>query len=72
MAVPYYFTSQKEATMTTANMTGFEDVILINEPIAAVMAFILDKILDKEEKKLIIFDLGGGTLMLHFLQKRKE
>jgi molecular chaperone DnaK (HSP70) len=68
VAVPYYFnTSQKEATMTAANMAGFEDVILINEPTAASMAFSFDRILEQEEKKLIIFDLGGGTFDVSLL-----
>ena len=68
VAVPHYFnTSQKEATMSSAKMAGFEDIILINEPTAASMAFSLDKILDNEEKKLIIFDLGGGTFDVSLL-----
>ena len=68
LAVPHYFNiSQKEATMAAANMAGFEDVILINEPTAASMAFSFDKILEKDEKKLIIFDLGGGTFDVSLL-----
>ena len=68
VAVPHYFnTSQKEATMTAAKLAGFEDVILINEPTAASMAFCFDKILDEGEKKLIIFDLGGGTFDVSLL-----
>ena len=68
LAVPHYFySSQKEATMKAANMAGFEDVVLINEPTAASMAFSFDKILEKDEKKLIIFDLGGGTFDVSLL-----
>jgi len=68
VAVPHYFNnSQKEATITAANMAGFEDVILINEPTAASMAFSFDKILETDEKKLIIFDLGGGTFDVSLL-----
>ena len=68
LAVPHYFNiSQKEATLAAANMAGFEDVILINEPTAASMAFSFDKILQKDEKKLIIFDLGGGTFDVSLL-----
>ena len=70
IAVPHYFnTSQKEATKHAAKLAGFEveDVILINEPTAASMAFSFDKILDKDEKKLIIFDLGGGTFDVSLL-----
>ena len=48
-------------------MAGFEDVILINEPTAASMAFSFDKILEKDEKKLVIFDLGGGAFDVSLL-----
>jgi len=48
-------------------LAGFEDVTLINEPTAASMAFSFDKILEKDEKKLIIFDLGGGTFDVSLL-----
>ena len=68
LAVPHYFNnSQKESTLKAANMAGFEDVVLINEPTAASMAFSFDKILDKDEKKLLIFDLGGGTFDVSLL-----
>ena len=68
LAVPYYFNnSQKEATMSAALMAGFEDVVLINEPTAAAMAFSFDKLLEKDEKKLLIFDLGGGTFDVSLL-----
>ena len=68
LAVPHYFnSSQKEATLNAANLAGFEDVILINEPTAASMAFSFDKILEKDEKKMIIFDLGGGTFDVSLL-----
>ena len=42
-------------------MVGFEDIFLINEPIAISMTFSLDKIIDEGEKKLLIFDLWRGT-----------
>lgn len=68
VAVPYYFNnSQKEATISAANMAGFEEVVLINEPTAASVAFSFDKILEKEEKKIVIFDLGGGTFDVSLL-----
>ena len=68
LAVPHYFNnSQKESTKAAALLAGFEDVVLINEPTAASMAFSFDKILDKDEKKLVIFDLGGGTFDVSLL-----
>ena len=68
LAVPHYFNnSQKEATKNAAIIAGFEDVVLINEPTAASMAFSFDKILEEGEKKIIIFDLGGGTFDVSLL-----
>ena len=35
---------------------------IINEPTAAALAYGLDKVAkDKKEKRVLIFDLGGGT-----------
>jgi len=48
-------------------MAGFEDIVLIDEPAAAAMAFSFDKLLEKDEKKLLIFDLGGGTFDVSLL-----
>jgi L1 cell adhesion molecule like protein len=34
---------------------------IINEPTAAAIAYGMDKVRDKNEKNVVIFDLGGGT-----------
>ena len=71
IAVPHYFNcNQKEATMKAGYLAGFEEVILINEPVAAAMAFCHYIIPEEEEKKLIVFDLGGGTLDVSLMSKK--
>lgn len=60
ITVPAYFNdNQRQATKDAGKIAGLEVVRLVNEPTAAAMAYNIDK--DKESK-IMIFDLGGGTL----------
>src|SRR3989344_5138221 len=60
ITVPAYFDdNQRQATKDAGAIAGLEVVRLINEPTAASLAYGLDK--DKE-LKILVFDLGGGTL----------
>ena len=60
ITVPAYFDdNQRQATKDAGAIAGLEVVRLVNEPTAASMAYGLDK--DKE-LKILVFDLGGGTL----------
>lgn len=59
ITVPAYFDSvQCEATMRAAKMAGFEQVILLEEPIAAAMAYGYKRSIDAN---WLVFDFGGGT-----------
>lgn len=59
---PAYFTeAQRQATKDAGCIAGLNVLRIINEPTAAAIAFGLDKVKEKGEKKVIIFDLGGGT-----------
>jgi molecular chaperone DnaK len=61
ITVPAYFNdNQRQATKDAGTIAGLEVVRIINEPTAASLAYGLDK--DKKEKKVLVFDLGGGTL----------
>jgi molecular chaperone DnaK len=61
ITVPAYFNdNQRTATKDAGEIAGIEVVRLINEPTAAAMAYGLDKV--NEEHKILVFDLGGGTL----------
>ncbi|MDD1736465.1 MAG: molecular chaperone DnaK [Methanothrix sp.] len=60
ITVPAYFNdNQRQATKDAGTIAGLEVVRIINEPTAAALAFGLDKM---GEHKIMIFDLGGGTL----------
>ena len=61
ITVPAYFNdSQRQATKDAGIIAGLNVLRIINEPTAAALAYGLDKKL-KEEKNVLIFDLGGGT-----------
>jgi molecular chaperone DnaK len=60
ITVPAYFNdNQRTATKDAGTIAGLEVVRLVNEPTAASMAYGLDK---GGEHKILVFDLGGGTL----------
>jgi molecular chaperone DnaK len=60
ITVPAYFNdNQRQATKDAGEIAGLEVVRIINEPTAASLAFGLDK---TGEQKILVFDLGGGTL----------
>jgi L1 cell adhesion molecule like protein len=66
ITVPAYFNdAQRQATKDAGAIAGLNVLRIINEPTAAAIAYGLDK---KEEKTVLIFDLGGGTFDVSLLQ----
>jgi molecular chaperone DnaK len=66
ITVPAYFDdSQRQATKEAGQIAGLEVVRIINEPTAAALAYGLDK---AESKKIIVYDLGGGTFDVSVLE----
>jgi molecular chaperone DnaK len=60
ITVPAYFNdNQRTATKDAGRIAGLDVVRLVNEPTAASMAYGLDR---GGEYKILVFDLGGGTL----------
>lgn len=60
ITVPAYFNdAQRQATKEAGEIAGLEVKRIINEPTAAALAYGLDK--KDEDKKIVVFDLGGGT-----------
>jgi len=58
ITVPAYFNdSQRQATKDAGKIAGLEVLRIVNEPTAAALAYGLDK----ENEKILVFDLGGGT-----------
>src|SRR5437660_9044443 len=80
ITVPAYFNdAQRQATIDAAAIAGFDTeyeirgkdgkivkqrMRIINEPTAAAIAYALDK---KKDKKIAVFDLGGGTFDISIL-----
>ncbi len=60
ITVPAYFDdNQRQATKDAGAIAGLEVVRIVNEPTAASLAYGIDK---KHDAKILVFDLGGGTL----------
>jgi len=65
VTVPAYFNdAQRQATKDAGKIAGLEVKRIINEPTAAALAYGLDK---KQEQKVAVFDLGGGTFDISIL-----
>eukprot|EP00746_Dinoflagellata_sp_MGD_P140566 gnl/MRDRNA2_/MRDRNA2_73808_c0_seq1.p1 gnl/MRDRNA2_/MRDRNA2_73808_c0~~gnl/MRDRNA2_/MRDRNA2_73808_c0_seq1.p1 ORF type:complete len:650 (+),score=57.65 gnl/MRDRNA2_/MRDRNA2_73808_c0_seq1:13-1962(+) len=69
ITVPAYFNdSQRQATKDAGTIAGLEVLRIINEPTAAAIAYGLDrKDQVKNERNVLIFDLGGGTFDVSLL-----
>ena len=67
VTVPAYFNdSQRQATKDAGTISGLNVLRIINEPTAAAIAYGLDKKY-KDERNVLIFDLGGGTFDVSLL-----
>jgi len=66
ITVPAYFNdSQRQATRDAGRIAGLEVLRILNEPTAAALAYGLD---EQESKKILVFDLGGGTFDVSILE----
>ncbi len=64
---PAYFGQQeRDATKTAGEIAGLEDVTIINEPTAAAISFGLGS--DGSKKRVLVYDLGGGTFDVTILE----
>ena len=67
ITVPAYFNdAQRQATKDAGRIAGLDVLRIINEPTAAALAYGLDK--TNKDQKILIFDLGGGTLDVSVLE----
>ncbi len=67
ITVPAYFNdSERTATKEAGQIAGLNVLRIINEPTAASLAYGVDK--DKGDKKIAVFDLGGGTFDISILE----
>ena len=66
ITVPAYFNdTQRQATKDAGKIAGIEVLRIINDPTAASLAYGLDK---KNEEKIAVYDLGGGTFDISILE----
>lgn len=71
ITVPAYFNdAQRQATKDAGQIAGLEVARIINEPTAAAMAYGIDK--KKNDQKIVVFDLGGGTFDVSILELNNE
>ncbi len=69
ITVPAYFNdAQRNATIRAGEIAGFTVERIVNEPTAAALAYGLDKL--KEQARIAVYDLGGGTFDLSILEMR--
>ena len=67
ITVPAYFNdSQRQATKEAGEIAGLNVRRIVNEPTAAALAYGLDKA--NADKKIAVFDLGGGTFDISILE----
>jgi molecular chaperone DnaK (HSP70) len=55
---PNFNNAQRQATKLAGEMAGLQVLRIINEPTAAAIAY---GEMNSDEKKIVVFDLGGGT-----------
>ena len=66
ITVPAYFNdSQRQATRDAGRIAGLEVARIINEPTAAALAYGLQH---AGNRKLVVYDLGGGTFDISILE----
>nr|WP_295609402.1 molecular chaperone DnaK [uncultured Terrisporobacter sp.] len=67
ITVPAYFNdAQRQATKDAGRIAGLDVKRIINEPTAAALAYGMDKL--DQDKKILVFDLGGGTFDVSILE----
>ncbi len=70
VTVPAYFNDgQRQATKDAGKIAGLEVLRIINEPTSAALAYGFGK---QVEKKVVVFDLGGGTFDVSILDIGKS
>ena len=72
ITVPAYFNNnQRQSTIDAGKIAGFNEIRTINEPTAAAIAYGLENICE-HEKKIMVFDFGGGTLDITILKIKNK
>ncbi len=74
ITVPASFDSmQSNATLRAGQQAGFQEVVLLQEPIAACLAFFNNgEITAKKEGYWLVYDLGGGTFDVALVENKGD
>jgi len=71
VTVPAKFNiAQKQATINAGKLAGFELVVLLEEPVAACLAYNMEA--QQEKGTWLVFDFGGGTFDAALVKKDKD
>jgi molecular chaperone DnaK len=71
ITVPAYFNdAQRQATKEAGQIAGLNVLRIVNEPTAAALAYGLER--GKEDEKILVYDLGGGTYDVSLLEVGKD
>src|SRR5262249_3483000 len=69
ITVPAYFNdAQRQATREAGELAGLEVVRILNEPTAASLTYDPSQ---RELKRMLVFDLGGGTFDVSIVQAQE-
>lgn len=72
ITVPAYFNNhQREATLEAGKIAGLEVIHLLNEPVAAVIAYRQERV-NKKASKILVFDVGGGTFDVAVIELQEK
>lgn len=71
ITVPAYFgMEQKGATKEAGEIAGLNVLMIINEPTAAALTYVVNKL--GEQQTVFVFDLGGGTFDVTILEVKNN
>jgi molecular chaperone HscC len=69
ITVPAYFNDrQRKATKRAGELAGIKVERLLNEPTAAALAYGIHDAAGEDERRFLVFDLGGGTFDVAILE----
>ncbi|CAN1831138.1 Luminal-binding protein [Linum perenne] len=69
VTVPAYFNdAQRKATRDAGTIAGLNVLRIINEPTAGALAYGLNNLMKGRKRKILVYDLGGGTFDVSVLE----
>ncbi len=69
ITVPAYFTEpQRQATIEAGELAGLRVERILNEPTAAALAYGLGRDVEDEYRRILVYDLGGGTFDISLIE----